>query len=414
MNLLTILLSSTLTLVAPEDGAVYDTHTPCANEFLSHPAERSVRPPEPPLSADEIKRRDEQNAKYEAWVKAGSDKKTRVKKWERRYNFYERNAWTEALFKKSCEEAKTYRPFRWTADFKGTEMTIAFSETADFAQPIVERLPDGATGKFPWFLKLGTKYYWRVSAKDEKGAKVVSDVRTFTTADGHPRLIGWPALNCRDMGGGVNADGVKVRQGLIFRGQSTHSRSLFNPSVETTNDELRWFYGERLGIRTELDLRGREEAEEAEKKYNHIGLDKIGANHVYHEIWPYHISLPVLKPKIAEIFRVMTKRENYPIYFHCAVGSDRTGTIGVLLDGLLGRTDEQIYNDYELPTFNQGLPRLRYCRKASGMFAELDPKTSKLGGASIRENVVKYLKGIGLADEELGAIRAILLEDGGK
>lgn len=402
--------AATITLTAPENGATYDTHTPCVNEFLSHPAERSVRPPEPPLSEDEIKKRDAQNKKYDAWVAAGKPKASRAKKWERRYNFYERNEWTEALYKKSCEEAKTYKPFQWQADFKGKEMTIEFSETKDFAKSVVEKLPDGAKGKFPWFLKVGTKYYWRVTAKDEGGAKVVSDVREFTTLDNHPRMIGWPSLNCRDMGGGENADGVKVRQGLVFRGQKAHGRSLFDASKLTTMDEFKWFYVEMLGIRTDLDLRGKDESDSAEKQFNCLGFEHFGCQHFYHPIYPYHIGLPDIKVKIAEIFRVMTKIENYPIYFHCAVGSDRTGTIGVLLDGLLGRTDEQIYNNYELPTFNQNLPRLRYCRKAAGMFGELDPKTSKMGGATIRENVVKYLKGIGLTDDELNAIRDIMLE----
>ena len=405
-----LFLAATLTLTAPENGATYDTHTPCVNEFLSHPAERSVRPPEPPLSADEIKRRDEQNKKHEEWVAAGSPKDKRVKKWERRYNFYERNEWTEALYKRSCEEAKNYKPFQWKSDFKAKDMAIEFSETKDFAKPIVEKLPDGATGKFPWFLKVGTKYFWRVSATDESGKKVVSDVREFSTVDSHPRMIGTPSLNCRDMGGGKNADGVKVRQGLIFRGQKAHGRSLFDASQKTTLDEFKWFYVEMLGIKTDLDLRGKDESDAAEKQYNCLGFEHFGCQHVYHPIYPYHLGLPDLKPKFAKIIRVMTKKENYPIYFHCAVGSDRTGTIGVLVDGILGRTDEQIYNDYELPTFNGNLPRLRYCRKAAGMFGELDPKSSKLGGASIRENVVKYLHSIGLTDDELNAIRDIMLE----
>ena len=401
---------ASIRLDAPDDGALYDTHSPCVNEFLSHPAERSVRPEEPPLSADEIKRRDEQNAKYDAWVAAGSPKATRVKKWERRYNFYERNEWTEALYKRSLEEAKTWKPFRWTSDFTIAEGRIEFSETEDFAKPVVEKLGQGADGKRPWFLKLGTKYWWRVVAKDESGAEVVSDVRTFTTADATPRLIAMPAFNFRDLGGGVNAEGRKVRQGLIYRGQATHGRSLFNGSVETDLDELRWFYVDMLGIRTELDLRGEDEAKEADEKYNHIGLEKVGCRHVFHGVWPYHISHPEMVPKFAEIIREFTQRENYPIYFHCAVGSDRTGTIGVMIDGILGRTDEQIYDDYELPTFNQNLARLRYCRKAAGMFSELDPKTSKRGGKSIAENVIVYLHGIGITDAEIEAIRDIMLE----
>ena len=67
-----------------------------------------------------------------------------MKKWERRYNFYERNEWTEALYKRSCEEAKSYKPFQWKSDFKAKDMAIEFSETKDFAKPIVEKLPDGS------------------------------------------------------------------------------------------------------------------------------------------------------------------------------------------------------------------------------------------------------------------------------
>ena len=63
MNTLVLVLASTLTLTAPDNGATYDTHTPWVNEFLSHPAERSVKPEEPPLSQVEIKRRDEDKSK---------------------------------------------------------------------------------------------------------------------------------------------------------------------------------------------------------------------------------------------------------------------------------------------------------------------------------------------------------------
>ena len=53
MFITAVVFAATITLTAPDNGATYDTHTPCVNEFLSHPAERSVRPPEPPLSEDE-------------------------------------------------------------------------------------------------------------------------------------------------------------------------------------------------------------------------------------------------------------------------------------------------------------------------------------------------------------------------
>jgi|SRR5574344_483770 hypothetical protein len=407
LNIPLLLLSSVLTLVAPDNGATFEAHSPCVIEFLANSDKRSVRPEEPPLSENDIKARDAQNAKYEAWVKAGSDKKTRVKKWERRYNFYERNAWTEDLFKRCEKETQTWKPFAWTADFPVKAANVEFSESADFASPLVERL-SGKDGKDvlamrPGFLKLGTKYFWRVRAKDAAGKDVVSDVRTFTTTGSLPRMIGIPSFNMRDLGGGKNADGREVRQGLIFRGQAPGGGTV-------TLDELKEFFVNKLGVRTELDLRAKEEAEESERKYAHYLLNKIGLKYFNNALWPYHMDLPENRTKIIDAVRYFADESNYPIYFHCAVGSDRTGTIGCLLDGIIGRTDEQIFNNYELPSLNYNLPRLRYCRKGSGMFGFFAPKTSKFGGATMRENIVKYLLASGITQAEIDTIRRIMLK----
>ena len=45
------------------------------------------------------------------------------------------------------------------------------------------------------------------------------------------------------------------------------------------------------------------------------------------------------------------------------------------------------------------------------MFGMLDPKLDPTtGGANIAENCVKYLKSIGVTDEEIQSIRDIMLE----
>lgn len=409
MNTSMLVLASTLTLTAPDNGATYDTHTPWVNEFLSHPAERSVKPEEPPLSPIEIKRRDEQTKKYEEWV-AGGKQGPEVKPWCRYYDFYLRNEWTEALFKRSEEGMKTYRPFKWNSDFKLKDGRIEFSETKDFAKPIHEPLPDGAVDKFPWFLKLGTKYWWRVVGKDESGAEVVSDVREFTTLDNPPRMIGTPGMNCRDMGGGTNMEGRKVRQGLVYRGQKAHSNSLVRRG-KTQPEELKWMFVDTLGVRTQLDLRSQGEHEAHQAKWNCLGFDKVGCQHTFHPIFPYLLRHGDVAKEMRKIFHEFSIKENYPIYFNCSVGSDRTGTVAVIFDGVIGRSDEQIYNNYELPCFNWNLARLRYSRKPSGMFGMLDPKLDPTtGGANIAENCVKYLKSIGVTDEEIQSIRDIMLE----
>ena len=98
--------------------------------------------------------------------------------------------------------------------------------------------------------------------------------------------------------------------------------------------------------------------------------------------------------------------------YNCAAGADRTGSIGVLLDAILGRTDEQIYDDYEVTTLNWFCPRLRYNAGAREIFEEhFNPKSSKWGKHTIRENAIAYLLDSGVTQEDIDAIRKIMIED---
>lgn len=388
--MLSALLFAAITLSAPENGAVYDLHSPCVKEFLANSDKRGVRPERPALTADEIKTRDAMNAKYEAWVAAGRKKEDKCKKWEDRFNFYMNNPWSDALMKRAAEEEKTYRPFSWKSDSKCDSYVIEFSEDEVFTKPVVEHSKSAALR--PGYLKLGTKYFWRVKSGDE-----TSDVRSFTTTDIPPRMICTPSTNMRDMGGGKNAAGVRVRQGLLFRGQAS--------ACKATAAELKEFYVEKLGIRSELDLRGHEEFMNRCKQWGESDLEAIGIKHVFHPIIPYHMHYPPNLPEFRKIFTFLADKANYPIYFHCAVGSDRTGTIAFLLDGIIGRENQYFYDNYELPSFNPNLPRYRYCRKATEIFDTFGGE-----GVQMREKVIPYLLGIGVKQEEIDAIRDIMLE----
>ena len=41
------------------------------------------------------------------------------------------------------------------------------------------------------------------------------------------------------------------------------------------------------------------------------------------------------------------------VFFHCAVGTDRTGTIAMFLEGILGVGNSNIFDDYELSYFRR-------------------------------------------------------------
>ncbi len=373
-----------LKLVAPADGAEYDTIPWQVRTFLDNPELRSEYPDDDIIAAQDTDG-----------------------------NHYVLNAWMTNLLAQASA-AGSGSPFKWSCE-GGTlcDIAVEYSEDESFTSPIVERYAsDGAIATRPRFLKTGTAYWWRVRGT-LNGEAVVSDVRRFTTRVDAPRLIGVPAFNCRDFGGGTNADGIVVRQGLVIRGKCPPARVNAeigeNKKVATT-EYYREFFINKLGIKTDLDFRSVSEAQEHQQKYGEIETSEIGINHVFYPITPYHLSLAANREPIRDMFRMLAEGTNYPVYCHCAVGSDRTGTFGVLLDGLLGRSDEHIYNNYELPSFDPGLARLRYCRKGSEMFASLEPRQD---GHHMRDVVVDYLLRLGLTRDELKAIRrAFLVFDG--
>ncbi len=389
-------LAASIALVAPEDGAAYDTHSPCVKEFYANFEKRGVKPARPPLTEEEQRKKAEAEAKGQ--------------RWHDYFDFYMFNDYTKDLNERNGEEEKTWKPFEWKTDYNPEETWVEFSETPDFARPVVEKVErkwDRAMR--PRYLKLGTKYWWRVRAKDADGAETLSNVATFTTADVPPRMIGPPSWNTRDLGGGTNVFGAKIRQGLLYRSPA--------PPCNWTDERLRDYYIGKLGIVMELDTRGTNEVNELRTKWNEGNLDEIVKFHVYVPTEDYHLYHSRTKECMPKLFAYLADRGNYPIITHCSAGSDRTGTFCALIDGVLGRDDRYIYDDYESPSFSQWHPRFRYARKASGMFAALDPTSPRhekegpdLTGANMRENAEMFLLSIGVKKEHIDAFREIMLE----
>ena len=128
------------------------------------------------------------------------------------------------------------------------------------------------------------------------------------------------------------------------------------------------------------------------------------------------------KPKVKETFCFVVKclRENKPVYFHCAAGRDRTGTLAVLLEGALGVSESDMAKDYELTYFSPegwsmstdddgnsyyGHVRTTYSYKSirKTIFKETDSGTYP-------ERIVKYLLQIGVPQKDIDDLRAIMLE----
>ena len=108
-----------------------------------------------------------------------------------------------------------------------------------------------------------------------------------------------------------------------------------------------------------------------------------------------------------DAIRVFADPANYPVYVHCAAGVDRTGEIIFLLDMILGVDEERAFLDYEASSLSY-YPRqrtIRYFQNWLDTIRKMSPD-----GTPRREQVVNYLRSIGVTDEDMAAIRAAMLE----
>ena len=154
--------------------------------------------------------------------------------------------------------------------------------------------------------------------------------------------------NVRDLGGW---NGLKP--GRAYRGSMLYRCKDAPGGVSSeTAAALR-----EAGFVTELNLRG---IAEIAKSTEHANMKDAGLKEVNVPISSYMSCFGGEWKGMRNALLMFTKPENYPIYFHCAGGADRTGTLAFVLEGICGASETDLAIDYELTTCS-GMygPRLR-------------------------------------------------------
>lgn len=206
------------------------------------------------------------------------------------------------------------------------------------------------------------------------------------------RWINTPrAPNVRDLGGWP-CDGGTIKYGLLYRGG------------EVTSEDRSVLVGQ-LGIRHDLDLRGTAEA--------NLTSSPLGSD-VYYTCAPqyaWYALTPVdtWKTNLSEVFDAVTHGE--PVYFHCLVGADRTGTFACVIEALLGVSQSDIDKDYELTCFYTGtstdaLARRRNESEWTGLINQINA----LPGSTFRDKVVGWVATLGFTAAEINAFRAAMID----
>ena len=218
---------------------------------------------------------------------------------------------------------------------------------------------------------------------------------SFTTS-GQLRQIKAPgAANLRDLGGWPTASGKPIRYGYIYRGAEWNGKYNLEPEGISA---LR-----AVGIKAELDLRSSNEALYIDK--SPLG-DDVTYIRIHNEDY-YESGLQnrkdLYKQDLQFVFDCV--KNDKPVFFHCHIGADRTGTLALLLEGLLGVCESDLYKDYELTTFSL-YETHRYKENVAGIIDYINT----MPGATLTDKFYSYCHGeLGLTAKEIADFRYKML-----
>ncbi len=285
---------------------------------------------------------------------------------------------------------------KWDEDNSALYTHVLLSKNEDMSDPDVYLCIENSLRLEDLFA--GQTYYWQLR-KEYADKVVLSKINSFDTLQA-PRTVSLDGVsNVRDIGGYYSADGrYRIKQGIVYRGAD----------FAHLTDEGRNKAVNILGIKTELDLRGT--ADTKSSLGNTVKYVNVAAPW-YTGVWNDAATYPGLIPAL----RVFTDANNFPVYFHCSLGRDRTGTVAFFLEALCGLSENDIIMDYEVSFFSdfggyEGsvIPSNMTNDGLRATFYRLRQET---GIQSLYEAARAYLKSKGMTDAELDAIRANLLTE---
>lgn len=248
----------------------------------------------------------------------------------------------------------------------------------------------------------GTHYYYQVVATFEEKT-VKSRIFDFETA-ALPRTIYIEGVsNTRDMGGYLTADGKhRIRQGMVYRGGT----------MDEITEEGRQKALGTYGIKTDLDLRNSNEGLSTSPLGAEVNYIKVGG--------PYYtgdngIENSKYREALLTEIKTFANKDNYPIYVHCSLGKDRTGTICFLINALCGVEKEDLYLDYELSYLStrgcmdkNSPPSFAVGQIFTSLYNMIDHYRIE---GTLAEKTEAFLLDMGVTKNEIASIRSIMLEE---
>ena len=244
------------------------------------------------------------------------------------------------------------------------------------------------------------KNYYQLIATFTDGTTDETPIRRLFVDSTYPRNLTIEGMtNCRDIGGRVTEDGGKIRQGLIFR---TSGKNQNGSLTDATTEEMI----NHLKLKNEINLAG------DSNSYN-LKLDGTtlyeGSRMDTSSTGGYsHISRNT--EAVKNFFNFVADENNYPLYYHCKIGTDRTGVCTILLQGLLGVSYQQAYQDYLFSNFGKIGERRSIGNGDSHDIRKYMDDFLGYSGQKFQNKVYNILLGIGVSKQTLDHIIDNLVE----
>ena len=231
---------------------------------------------------------------------------------------------------------------------------------------------------------------------------------SFNTTGKVRQLFFRPLMrNFRDLGGWTTEDGKTVKYRKIYRaGRPEYISAL---GIEDFKAE---------GIKAQLDLRNTEDVLSEEectvKKYYE---DYEFCAPLIREGYVWLLRDDQEKARQCIQFVIDCVNKGKPVFYHCSLGRDRTGTITLILLGLLGVPDGDISQEYELTQFapfgysvssGESTQMTRMADFDGGALYFWDNYVES--GETFADGVEKYLLSIGISQADIDTFRENMLE----
>ena len=289
------------------------------------------------------------------------------------------------------------------------KFVIEYAMNADYSDAIAVEIGAAKRSVDLYNLYKGVQYHLRVKAVDSKGNVIDQSETEFETTDLGPRVMNVEgAYNVRDLGGFDTCFGKQLVQGIAYRGGMLHYNATGNNGDLTEKGKKT--LSEELGVKAELDFRNESESWVTMEQGSSIPgaqLTYITAGG-YEDIFKGEAGSGA-KEVYRRIFSYLADESNYPLYYHCTAGADRTGTVSYILHAFLGVSELECHQDFAFTSYSVYGMRASHSGQGSNAdrYWAMVNALKAIEGATLQEKAENYLLSIGVTEAELENLKGI-------